>query len=211
MGRAYVAMAWRSRFHDLSRTEATYRALLADTGLSKGEREMAASGWSTAVLEAGHPLRALAIAREQGIGRTPEYRDIETAALQDMGRPVAWAALVLFALVACGVLFRAPPIETLRSMFRPSTLLLAAYVVVPPWILAVLFQSTLQRVFWPLALTLAVVILVATAMGEALRFKPSAPWKFLAVASTFAACMGAGFFALARSEMLIALLLWRGL
>jgi hypothetical protein len=96
-------------------------------------------------------------------------------------------------------------------MFRPSTLLLAAYVVVPPWILAVLFQSTLQRVFWPLALTLAVVILVATAMGEALRFKPSAPWKFLAVASTFAACMGAGFFALARSEMLIALLLWRGL
>jgi tetratricopeptide (TPR) repeat protein len=210
--RAYVAAAWYSAFHNSARAQAEYGKLLAEPRLASGDRLMATMGLSACLLESGHAWQALKVVREAGYARTPEYRDLKAAAIEQIGRPIAWAILAAFAVFGLALVARRVDVPLIRETFSPWNVLLAGYIILPPAWLAWRYNDTLAHVFFQLGLVLAPTLFLAFAIGIALRDGRGPSWlRGLSATAAVSACLAAGFLALVRSEMLQALFRWRGL
>ena len=210
--RAFVVGAWIDRLHDPVEGERAARSWLLDTFPDKGSRETATAYLAVARRKQGHPLDALEVLRSGGYEKDQPYLDMKPVIVSQIARPIAISLVALFAMLAVIVFATRPSWRSVGSPLRPRNVLTLVYVVAIPWWIAVAYEPGTRWTFDRVALSVLAVTLASQVAGAALQERPAGRWvtRSLAVAGVLG-CLGAGFLAIDRSEVLEGLLIWRGI
>jgi hypothetical protein len=161
--RALVAASWL-RLERPARSEAAYRALLAEEALSGEERARARTGLARALERGGDPAAAMEVLAEGGQAQGPLAAAIAREGRTRIGRPIALVLIVLFlALVAWrtrGALFEG---------LRPRHALFAMWLLAVPALVAATYDPEAMDTFALLAVASLPGLLGAYALGRRAR------------------------------------------
>lgn len=146
-----------------------YRALL-DEPLAAHERRTATLGLARALRARGDVGEALSVLEAAGLGRAPLADELRREASRRIGRPIAWAAIVVF--VACALAlggWRGLRPAVVARAVSPSRLAATAWALAVPLAIATLYDAATTDTFAVAAGGFAGVLLVASIAGVGLE------------------------------------------
>lgn len=166
--RQTVAEAWLQLGDAVAATRA-FRLWLAERELSPRDRERALAGLARGLRAAGDDEGALEALGAAGLADGDAATSIRSDSRARVGRVVAWLWLALFALLALLAGGRDAWLPAqLRRTFGPTALLVAAWVLLGPGLLATTWDHDVADTFERLALGSALVLALAAVAGSGL-------------------------------------------